>query len=376
MNYRDSREGGYKVWNESQDNVDADVLMTYTKSFMSDINLTVNAGSSLFYRRYRNDYASTDGLNVPGVYSLNNSTGSIITFDASNPLCGSVNIDLSKYAYLSATARNDWSSTIATGNNSYFYPSVAISTVISDYVKMPKFIDYLKVMASWATVSSDLDPYQILQVYNKENYWGSNPVMSYPSALVNYDIKPEKTTSWEVGLSTSLFGRVSLDFSYYRNIDTNQILDMLISQASGFDSRKINGNKYTTNGIEFMASVKAINTKDFKWDFDLNASHSVRKLTEIYGGEEYFGNLREGERADAFYATVWQRDPSGTVIVDATGQPLADPYQRNVGHYEPDVRLGLQNKFKYKNFTLTVNMNGAIGGLMFSNLSPKLWWGG
>lgn len=148
MNYSDSREGGYKVWNETQDNVDADVLVTYTKSFMSDINLTVNAGSSVFYRRYRNDYASTDGLNVPGVYSLNNSTGNIITFDADNPLWGSrsekeiksvygsVNIDLSKYAYLSATARNDWSSTIATGNNSYFYPSVAVSSVISDYVKI------------------------------------------------------------------------------------------------------------------------------------------------------------------------------------------------------------------------------------------------
>ena len=325
---------------------------------------------------------------MPGVYSLNNSTGSIITFDSANPLWGSrsekeirsvygsVNIDLSKYAYLSATARNDWSSTIATGNNSYFYPSVAISSVISDYVKMPKFIDYLKVMASWATVSSDLDPYQILQVYNKENYWGSNPVVSYPSALVNYDIKPEKTTSWEVGLSTSFLGRVSLDFSYYRNIDTNQILDMLISQASGFDSRKINGNKYTTNGIEAMIGVKAIDMKDFKWNFDLNVSHSVRKLTEIYGGEEYFGNLREGERADAFYAEVWQRDPNGTVIVDANGSPLADPYQRNVGHYEPDVRLGMQNKFKYKDFTLTINLNAAIGGKIFSNLSPKLWWGG
>lgn len=388
MRYGNSREGNYQVWNEVQENVDADVLLTYTKSFMSDINLTVNAGSSVFYRRYRNDYASTDGLNVPGVYSLNNSTGSIITFDAENPLWGSrsekeirsvygsVNIDLSKYAYLSATARNDWSSTIATGNNSYFYPSVAISSVISDYVKMPGFIDYLKVMASWATVSSDLDPYQILQVYNKENYWGSNPVMSYPDALVNYDIKPEKTTSWEVGLSTSFLGRVSLDFSYYRNIDTNQILDMLISQASGFSSRKINGNKYTTNGIEAMVSVKAIDQKDFKWNFDLNASHSVRKLTEIYGGEEYFGNLREGDRADAFYATVWQRDPNGTVIVDENGQPLQDPYQRNVGHYEPDVRLGMQNKFKYKDFTLTINLNAAIGGKIFSNLSPKLWWGG
>lgn len=388
MNYSDSREGGYKVWNETQDNVDADVLVTYTKSFMSDINLTVNAGSSVFYRRYRNDYASTDGLNVPGVYSLNNSTGNIITFDADNPLWGSrsekeiksvygsVNIDLSKYAYLSATARNDWSSTIATGNNSYFYPSVAVSSVISDYVKLPKFMDYLKVMASWATVSSDLDPYQIQQVYTKESNWGNTPTISYPSALVNYDIKPQKTTSWEVGLSTSFLGRLALDFSYYRNVDTNQILDMMISQASGFDSRKINGNTYTTNGIEVMASVKAIDMKDFKWDFDLNASHSVRKLTEIYGGEEYFGNLREGDRADAYYATVWQRDPEGRVIVDATGQPQTDPYARNVGHYEPNVRLGMQNKFRYKDFTLTINLNAAIGGLIYSQLSPKLWWGG
>lgn len=388
MNYSDSREGGYRVWNESQDNVDADILLTYTKSFMSDINLTVNAGSSVFYRRYRNDYASTDGLNTPGIYSLNNSTGNIITFDADNPLWGtrsekeirsvygSVNIDLSKYAYLSATARNDWSSTIATGNNSYFYPSVAISSVISDYVKMPKFIDYLKVMASWATVSSDLEPYQIQQVYTKESNWGNTPTISYPSALVNYNIKPQKTTSWEVGLSTSFLGRVSLDFSYYRNIDTNQILDMLISQASGFDSRKINGNTYTTNGIELMASVKAIDLKDFKWDFDLNVSHSVRTLSEIYGGEEYFGNLKKGDRADAYYATVWQRDDQGRVIVDATGQPLEDPYARNVGHYEPNVRLGMQNKFKYKDFTLTVNLNAAIGGLIYSQLSPKLWWGG
>lgn len=388
MNYSDSREGGYKVWNESQDNVDADVLVTYTKSFMSDINLTVNAGSSVFYRRYRNDYASTDGLNVPGVYSLNNSTGNIITFDSGNPLWGtrsekeiksvygSVNLDLSKYAYLSATARNDWSSTIATGNNSYFYPSVALSSVISDYVTMPRFIDYLKVMASWATVSSDLDPYQIQQVYTKESNWGNTPTISYPSALVNYDIKPQKTTSWEVGLSTSFFGRVALDLSYYRNIDTNQILDMMISQASGFDSRKINGNTYTTNGIEVMASVKAIDTKDFKWNFDINASHSVRKLTEIYGGEEYFGNLKKGDRADAYYATVWQRDPNGKVIVNANGQPLTDPYARNVGHYEPNVRLGMQNKFRYKDFTLTINLNAAIGGLIYSQLSPKLWWGG
>lgn len=388
MNYGDSREGDYKVWNVSQDNVDADVLVTYTKSFLSDINLTINAGSSVFYRQYRNDYASTDGLNVPEVYSLNNTIGPIITYNTDNPMWGlrtkkeiksvygSINLDLSKYAYLSVTGRNDWSSTIARGNNSYFYPSVALSSVISDYVKLPSFINYLKVMGSWASVSSDLDPYQIQQVYSKMPTWGSKPTVSYPSTLVNANIKPQKTSSFEIGLSTSLFNRVSLDFSYYRSIDTNQILDMLISQASGFDSRKINGNTYTTNGIELMAGVKAIQTKDFKWDFNLNASHSVRKLTEIYGGAEYFGDLKKGDRADAYYATVWQRDPEGHVIVDENGQPQYDPYDRNVGHMEPDVRLGMQNTFKYKDFTLSIDLNAAIGGLIYSQLSPKMWWGG
>lgn len=143
LNYGDSREGAYKVWNISQDNVDADVLVTYTKSFLNDINLTLNAGSSIFYRTYRNDYASTDGLNVPNIYSLKNSTGSILTYDPEMPywgtrnekqirsVYGAVNLDLSKYAYLTLTGRNDWSSTIAKGNNSYFYPSVALSTVVS-----------------------------------------------------------------------------------------------------------------------------------------------------------------------------------------------------------------------------------------------------
>lgn len=388
MNYGDSREGDYKVWNVSQDNVDADVLATYTKSFQSDINLTVNAGSSVFYRRYRNDYASTDGLNIPGVYSLNNSTGSILTYNTDNPLWGSrsvketksvygsINLDLSKYAYLSVTGRNDWSSTIASGNNSYFYPSVALSTVISDYVKMPAFIDYLKLMGSWAAVSSDLDPYQIQQVYTKLANWGSLPVVGYPSALVNADIKPQKTSSFEIGLSTSLFDRLSLDVSYYRSTDTNQILDMLISQASGFDSRKINGNTYTTNGVEIMAGVKAIQKRNFKWNFNLNLSHSVRKLTDIYGGETYFGDLKKGDRADAYYADVWLRDPEGRVVVDENGQPQKDPYSRNVGHMEPNVRLGMQNTFRYKDFTLSIDLNGAIGGLIYSQLSPKMWWGG
>jgi TonB dependent receptor. len=111
-----------------------------------------------------------------------------------------VNLDIYNAAFLTVTGRNDWSSTLPKGNNSYFYPSVALSTLISEYVKLPKAIDYLKAHGSWAVVSSDLDPYSITSSYNKSTMYGSTPSVTYPSALVNSNIKPQKTTSYELGI--------------------------------------------------------------------------------------------------------------------------------------------------------------------------------
>lgn len=388
MNYGDSRAGDYKVWNTRQTNVDADALITYKDDLFDGIHLTVNAGASVFHKEYRNDFESTDGLTVPGIYSITNSTGPIIVFNAGAPgwgsrykkeirsVYGSANLDFGKYAYLAITGRNDWSSTLNSENNSYFYPSVSLASVLSQYLELPKSIDYLKAYGSWTTVSSDLDPYQIQQVYSKEESFGSTTMVSYPSTLVNPNIKPQKTTSWEFGISSSLFSRVSLDLSYYHSLDENQILNMDISQASGFNQRKVNGNEYTTNGFEVMAGVKAIRSRDFGWNFNLNWSHRIKRLTGIYGGEEYSGNLKKGDRADEYYATVWQRTSDGTLIVDATGQPIKDPYKRSVGHLEPNWRFGWENSFRYKDFKMDVNIDGAVGGVINSRLISKLWWGG
>ena len=177
MNYGDSREGDYKVWNDHQTNVDADILATYTQDLTPDILFTLNAGSSVFYRNYRQEYQSTDGLIVPFVYSIKNTQGPSITDANRNEksirsIYGSVNLDLYKYAYLTLTGRNDWSSTLAKGSNSYFYPSVAISTMVSEYVKLPTFMDYLKMYGSWAVVSTDLSPYQIISTYTKDTKKG------------------------------------------------------------------------------------------------------------------------------------------------------------------------------------------------------------
>lgn len=382
MNYGDSREGDYKVWNNRQTNVDADLLATYTKDLTSDILFTLNAGTSMFYREYRQDYQSSDGLIVPFVYSIKNTQGPAITDGnrsekSIRSVYGSVNLDFYKYAYLTLTGRNDWSSTLAKGNNSYFYPSVALSTMVSEYVKLPKVIDYLKMYGSWAVVSSDLDPYQIISTYNKDTSYGSAPSVSYPSSLVNYYIKPQKTTSWEAGLSTALFrNRITFDLTYYHTIDENQIIDLNISKASGFGTRKVNGNQYTTNGWEVMANVQPIKNKDFQWDLSLNWSKSVKKLTDIYDNQKKFGNLKLGDRADAFYGSQWQKSAEGKVILDKNGMPTKDAYNQYLGHLDPDFRFGIQNTFRYQNFSLSVDVDGAYKGVIYSVLSEKLWWGG
>lgn len=383
MNYGDSRSGDYKNWNTRQLNIDADVLATYSYSFSKNLALTANGGASTFYRKNQQEYQSTDGLIVPQVYSLNNSQGPInatnlLNKKAINSIYGSVNFDIYNAAFLTVTGRNDWSSTLPKGNNSYFYPSVALSTLISQYVKLPKAIDYLKAHGSWAVVSSDLDPYSIASSYNKSTMYGSTPSVNYPSALVNANIKPQKTTSYEAGLSTSFaHNRANIELTYYHVIDENQIINLPISEASGFTSRKVNGNVSKTDGFELVVGFTPIKRKNFSWNFTTNWTTSVSKLTEVYGDMAKYGNLKKGDRMDAIYATQWLKNANGQVILDATtGMPTKDSYLSNVGHSNQDVLYGFQNTFKIKKFRVNVDFDGGIGGTMVSTTVQKMWWGG
>ena len=382
MNYGDSRNGDYKNWNTHQLNFDADALLSYSKDITDNIQIGINAGASLFNRKYTQEYQSTDGLIVPEVYSLNNTQGPVQANNSRyeksiRSIYGAANIDLYNAVFLSFTARNDWSSTLPTSNNSYFYPSVSLSTMVSEYVKMPQFVEYLKLYGSWAHVSSDLAPYSVYSAYNKGTTYGSTQSVYYPSGIVNPNILPEKSSSYEMGLSTGLFkGRLSLDLTYYNIKDENQIIDLGISEASGFTSKKVNGNVYTTNGFEIVAGFKAIKKKNFRWDIAANWSTYVKKITEIYGDQSKFGNLKLGDRTDSYYATVWQKSADGQLILGSNGLPIRDAFARNIGHLDPSWRLGFQNKFNIKGFDIGVDIDGVWGGIMNSTTHEKMWWGG
>ena len=395
MNYGDSRNGDYKTWNTSQLDVNADALVTYTQAISKDFAFTANVGTSLYYRQIRKESQATDGLIVPKVYNMGNSLNPVSATNSMNEkaiesIYASVNIDLFESLFLTFTGRNDWSSTLSVQNNSYFYPSVSLSTLVNEYVKLPSWVDFLKINGAWAQVSSDLYPYALQASYAKSRLYGSLPSVSYPNAvtdpsnesstvtaLLNPDILPQKTTSYEVGVSTSfMHNRIGLDLTYYHMLDENSIIKLPISQASGFPYRFVNGNKYTTNGFELILSATPVRHKNFTWNLSTNWSSNIRRLSEIYGGQEKFGNLRKGDRADALYAVEWEKTPDGQLILDSNGMPTQSAFNTFVGNQDPDLRYGLQNTFKIGKFTVNVDIDGAIGGTLISTTTQKMWWGG
>lgn len=383
MNYGDSRNGDYKMWNTSQLNLDTDLLTSYSKSLGSKLDFTISAGASSFYRTYQQEYASSDGLIVPEVYSLANTQGPVMASNyfeekAIRSVYGSVNFEFQNAVFLNVSGRNDWSSTLPSETNSYFYPSVSLSTMVSDLVSLPRLVDYFKVYSSWSQVSSDLSPYSIHAAYAKGVTYGATPSVNYPAGLVNAAIMPEKSNTVELGFSTAFAqNKISIEGTYYRIMDENQIIDLNVSEASGFTSRKVNGNEYVTKGYEVMVGYNALNRESLRWDVALNWSRYVKTLTDIRGGNDRFGNLKVGDRADTYYATVWQRSSEGDLILSASnGLPIRDPYPANIGHLEPSWRLGLQNRFNIKGFKVDVDVDGAWGGLIRSLTIEKMWWGG
>ncbi|TXD49101.1 SusC/RagA family TonB-linked outer membrane protein [Polaribacter sp. IC073] len=383
LNYGDPRDGDYKTWNTNSLDVDYNLLMTYYKEISDRFSFNANAGASSEYHKYQQEYNATDGIIVPELYSLNNTKGNIKgTTDFSersvNSFYGMLELDFDAKLFLTFTGRTDKHSTLPTDNNSLFYPSVSLSTLVSEWFELPEAINYLKVFGSWAQVKRSLSAYQINSYYDNAGTFDGSPQLSYSGSLVNPDIEGSLTTNVEVGFSAGfLRNRISLDFAYYNAIDENSIINLPISLGSGFSSRKENAHQFTTNGYEVSITATPIKNDNFRWDVLTNWSKKVQRLTRLDEGADQYNDLRLNDRTDAFYATVWEKSANGELILDNnTSLPTKNPYQQNIGNKNPDWRLGLENSFKYKDFSLKVGVDGVWGGLLRSRTVEKMWWGG
>ncbi|WP_165806570.1 SusC/RagA family TonB-linked outer membrane protein [Chitinophaga parva] len=367
--------------------ITSDFILSYKHDFSQNFSLSARAGGANQYSNYRRLFSRTDGLTIPGFYSLGNSTNPLYSENTLQEkqiksLYGMVDAELYHFIYLGITGRNDWVSTLPVRNNSFFYPSVTGAVVLSDVLKLPAAVSFLKARGSWSQVNSGAidanDPYASIQTYSLANKWNNVPALSWGAELISPHLIPSTTQSWETGLVIGLLqNRVNLDLTYFQNREYNNFASVGMSLASGYGTRLVNADEYKRKGWEMVLSLVPVKTSQFQWQTGFNVSNSHRWLTEAtYSLDGYKDNLKVGERSDKIFTGVYQTTPDGQVIYGSNGMPLSDAYQRAVGYGDPKWIYGWQNSFNYKQFTLTCSMDGRLGGLIYSTTNLKMIWGG
>ncbi|MBZ4188691.1 SusC/RagA family TonB-linked outer membrane protein [Niabella beijingensis] len=379
-------KGNYSVTNSTYFDIASDLILNYKHRFSDNFNINATAGGANTYRNFKSAFATTDGLSIPGLYNLNNSQ---------NPLKGSNNlqerrtaslyatldIETLKFLYFSFTGRYDKASTMPVDNNAYFYPSAGISAVLSDALKLPDFISFLKTRASWAKVNTGFidknDAYAHLLTYGIGPKWNNVPSLVWPNTYISADLIPSTVESGEYGLALGLLkNRINIDATFFRNKEYNGFTTVRQSLASGYSGLFQNADVYVRKGWEFVVSGSPVQNAAFRWETTLNFSNSHLWLKDAtLNPEGFVGNIKEGDRTDRVFITNSQT-PDGQAIYKSNGFESFDANPHFFGNSDAKWIYGWQNTFRYKDVSLSFSFDGRLGGLIYSTTNQKMWWGG
>lgn len=363
-----------------------DFLLSYNKEATEDFTIGASIGGNIREEENRFKRISANSLSIPGIYNFANSAEPLSKTQFNdmrriNSLYAFANISYKNYLFLDVTGRNDWSSTLPADNNSYFYPSVGLSAILSDMFTLPKAVSFFKLRGGWAKVGNDTDPYALRNTFSFNEPFGNFQRVSASEVLRNEELLPEQANSIEIGADLRLFNnRLGLDVSWYDSTTKNQILTLPVTNTSGFNSRIINAGEIQNTGVEVVLNATPVQTTDFRWDATANftrARGKVKSLTEGLDTYEMSNNYlsvqaKVGGRMGDVYGTglVTVDDPNseffGQVVHNEDGFSLRDPNLKLLGNYNPDFTLGLQNTFTYKGFNLGVLFDWRQGGVIMS----------
>ena len=363
-----------------------DVLLTYRNQLSNSFNLSVSVGANRMDNKYKMQQAYVKDLITPGVYKLSNGVAAPITTFTErnkrvNSVYGTATLSYANKIFLDVTGRNDWSSTLPSGNNSFFYPSVSTSFILSDLLRLPEQISFAKLRASWAQVGNDTDPYKTAKYYNTSAFPGS---ASVSSTLYNARFKPEISNSIEVGLDWRMFKqRFGLDLAFYNNITRNQILDVPMDQTTGYTKATMNSGKVRNRGIELQLDGTPVKTKNFTWNSTFTWAKNYNKVLSLAAGLTdgqtiaYTGGTncaliaKVGGSIGDIYGYKLKRAPDGQVVWKdgITARTTEFEY---VGNAYPAWKAGFSNEFSYKNFRVSILFDGQWGGIVYSQTHHKM----
>ena len=402
--FRDRNSGGNPNGFLSFDDINRnEITSTFTTTFNRKITEKFEAnlmlGQDINTRTFRQSQIIGTQLVLPGIQNTNN----IQTFDPSSNYASKRNLigtfanltlNYNNYLFLDLVGRNEWSSTLPEANRSFFYPGASASLIFSEALGIKSdVLNYGKLRVGASQTARDAGVYLTQQTFSIGRFAdGFTPGITFPfnglagytvdNTIANSNLKPEFTTEYEIGLEVKMFkNRISLDASFFRNINTGGIIPLDISPASGARNTVINSGATSSKGIELALRATAIQTKDFTWDINVNFSRIRSRVDETFPGVDrifmggFAGNPAifavKGERYGSIIGSGYRRNANGDILTDNSGRGLLES-GKNLGHIEADWTGGITNTFTYKNLYFSAQVDTRQGGYLYSGTEELL----
>jgi TonB-linked SusC/RagA family outer membrane protein len=377
------RNGAFGEGTVFRQETNTDFLFSASAGQIGEFSMSANVGGNRRDGTYRSQDVYVRDLVIPGLYDLGNAA---VTPDMSdwrertrtNSLYAAGQVGWRDLLFVDVTGRNDWSSTLPEGNNSYFYPSVSTGLIVSDLFELPS-VSYGKLRAGWTRVGSDASAFQLVDPYIASTPFDGVPRFSPSSRLRNFDLKPERTEAWEVGGEMRMLDdRLGFDMTYYHKRTSNQIVPAQISALTGFTSRMVNAGTIRNSGIELLTSVTPVRLANgLEWELTATYSKNNSMVEELYGDletiilGEYYGvqvQAKKGEPYGQMYGRLYVRDGQGNIVVGTNGLPLNTASNPNglLGNYHPDWTGGFGSRLSYGRVIVSGLLDVQRGGSIYS----------
>lgn len=389
-------DGGTEIWGESQRgsynvgigrgfSTNTDIMLMADKK-LNDFSINAFLGGSLYYKQDEGIEALTKGgLSIPAFYSLKASNdpvyvNSLIYKQQVNSFYGKLGLGWKSLAFVEGTFRNDWASSLPKATRSYLYPSVSGSFIPSELLRSVPWLSFWKVRAAWTTYRTPAGIYDINNVYSiATNQWGNLSSAAFPVSIRPSNIHAQGSASTEIGTNASfLQNRISMDVTLYRKRLFDFIVRAPISPSAGFTSVYTNSNEeQARKGIEVSLNATPVKTGNFSWDVGFNWTKYATYYTRL--DSQYSVTNRDwvkvGKRVDYYAINEYQTDNQGHVVFN-NGVPTYKPILSLAGYSDPDWIWGFNTGLKYKNLSLTLSMDGRVGGLAQSTTEMYMWISG
>lgn len=387
-NTTNTHRNGRWEYNRFTDNLMyTDAILNYTKTF-GDFSLTAIAGASYQQTKYGdgiNVDTENNGLLYPNEFNFQNIEDNVQV----QSVLGSraikqgafltANLGYREMIFLDLAGRQDWASTLAgTGNDSYFYPAVGVSALLSEIFELPEAFTFAKVRGSYSSVANEV-PFNVVNPQNSITPGGG---INLNTTAPFTNLSPEIITSTEVGVDLRFFqNRLGMDFTYYNINSQDQFITLPAPSGSQYTQFYVNAGEIVNKGVELALYATPIRTEDLDWRTSFNFSRNVNEVVELHpeltepislgDSEGYQSKIVPGGSIGDLYVHKFQRDDQDRIVLE-DGIPLRTSTTEFVGNSNPDWNLGWNNTVTYKDFSLMALVDGKFGGKVISQTEAML----